>query len=101
MNKVKLASLLGFAMKSGNLKTGTENVVKSIVSGRAKIVILATNAAENSTKKITDKSMYYGVNLYRVFTIDELSKIIGKSNRVAVAVTDLGFASSMEKIITE
>ncbi len=101
MNKAKLMSLLGFCRKSGNLKSGSESVVKSIVTNRAKLVLLAVDASDNSSKKITDKATYYGVDLHKVLTVDEISKAIGQNNRVAVSVTDEGFAKSMLKVITE
>ncbi len=101
MNKAKLLSLLGFCRKSGNLKSGSESVVKTIVTGKSKLVILAVDASDNSIKKISDKAKYYDVPLFNVLTVDEISKAIGQNNRVAVSITDSGFASSMLKIITK
>ncbi len=101
MNSHKLKSMIGFCRKSGNLKSGTENVLKSIVSGKAKLILVATDASENSIKKVTDKAKYYEVDYYSVLTIDELSKAIGQNNRVSIAITDKKFASSIYKIINE
>ncbi|PID82800.1 MAG: 50S ribosomal protein L7ae [Clostridiales bacterium] len=101
MNSNKIKALLGFCQKSGNLKSGTENVVKSIITNKAKLIFLATDTAINTRKKINDKANFYGVDIISIFTVDEISNIVGKNNRVAVAIIDKGFAASIKKILAD
>src|SRR3712207_8960322 len=53
--------------------TGEELVIKSIQQKEARLVFLANDAAVNLTKKVTDKSKYYEVEVSTVFDTLELS----------------------------
>ena len=87
MNKQKLANLLGLAQRANRIISGEELVVRAIQDGKAKLVFLANDAAPNLTKKITDKSHYYKVEVSTVFSTLELSTAVGKSRKV-LAITD-------------
>ena len=94
MNKQKLASLLGLAQRAGRIISGEELVVKAIQDKKAKLVFLANDAAPNLTKKITDKSHYYKVEVSTVFSTLEL----GKARKV-LAITDAGFTKKMRSLM--
>ena len=72
MNKEKLANLLGLAQRAGRIISGEELTVKAIQEGKAHLVFLAQDAAPNLSKKITDKSRYYQVEVSTVFSTLEL-----------------------------
>lgn len=93
MNKIK--SLLGFAAKAGKIYSGTDRVLEAVRFGKAELLVLAPDASAQSVKKFKDKASYYGVPLIEVLSAEELSKCIGKVNRVCVAVVDKGFAASI------
>ena len=98
MNKQKLASLLGLAQRAGRIISGEELVVKAIQDKKAKLVFLANDAAPNLTKKITDKSNYYKVEVSTVFSTLELSTAVGKARKV-LAITDAGFTKKMRSLM--
>ena len=98
MNKQKLASLLGLAQRAGRIISGEELVVKAIQDKKAKLVFLANDAATNLTKKITDKSHYYKVEVSTVFSTLELSTAVGKARKV-LAITDAGFTKKMRSLM--
>lgn len=50
MMKHKALSLLGMAMRAGKLVTGDETVLKSVQQGKAKLVIAAGDASDNTKK---------------------------------------------------
>ena len=52
----------------------------------------------NTTKKIIDKANFYQVKVINCFTSSELSKAIGKNNRMVIGVTDPGFAKKIKEI---
>ncbi|WP_239616973.1 YlxQ family RNA-binding protein [Cohnella mopanensis] len=91
----KVLSRLGLATRAGKLISGEEVVLKAIRSGEAKLVLLAGDASDNTTKKITDKCKSYGVPLLVGFTRFELGSAVGKPERVLFAVTDRGFADML------
>ena len=79
MNKQKLANILGLAQRANRIISGEELVVRAIQDGKAKLVFLANDAAPNLTKKITDKSHYYKVEVSTVFSTLEVSTSVGKA----------------------
>ncbi|QJD83334.1 YlxQ family RNA-binding protein [Cohnella herbarum] len=93
----KVLSRLGLATRAGKLISGEEVVLKAIRSGEAKLVLLAGDASDNTTKKISDKCNSYQVPLLVGFTRFELGSAVGKPERVLFAVTDRGFADMLAK----
>lgn len=91
----KVLSRLGLATRAGKLISGEEVVLKAVRSGEAKLVILAGDASDNTTKKIKDKCNSYSVPLVIGFTRFDLGSAVGKPERVLFAVTDKGFADML------
>ncbi|MFC6331124.1 L7Ae/L30e/S12e/Gadd45 family ribosomal protein [Paenibacillus septentrionalis] len=92
MKNDKALSALGMAMRAGKLATGDEIVLKAIRAGKAKLVVLAADASENTKKKFRDKCSSYQVSLKEAYDRESLGRAIGKAERVVIAVTDVQFA---------
>src|SRR5690606_1691906 len=92
MNNDKALSALGMAMRAGKLATGDEIVLKAVRANKAKLVIIAGDASENTKKKFRDKCGSYEVSLVEAFDRVRLGTAIGKAERVVIAVTDVQFA---------
>lgn len=94
LNKDTL-NLLGLAMRSRNIATG-EGVLKSIRNQSAKLVIIASDASDNTKKQLIDKCTHYQIE----YIIEEdstiISKAIGKNNRMAVSILNQDFASKIK-----
>ena len=86
------------AQRAGKVISGEELVIKAIQSGKAKLVFLANDAGDNLTKKTTDKSHYYKVEVSTVFNTLELSAALGKPRKV-VAIADAGFSKKMRTLM--
>ncbi|MFV8044299.1 YlxQ-related RNA-binding protein [Streptococcus pluranimalium] len=97
-NDQKLANLIGLAQKAGKVISGEELVIKAIQHQEANLVFLANDAGDNLTKKITDKSNYYQIEVSTVFNALELSMAIGKP-RKAIAIVDAGFSKKMRTLM--
>lgn len=97
-HKEKVLQLLGLVMRAGKLVTGEDATIRSIQNGQAKIVLIAKNTGENTTKRVTDKCSFYQVPLIQDFTQEEISHALGKS-RVVCAVTEAGFAKKINELI--
>lgn len=93
--------LLGLAARARKVVSGEELVVKEIRSGNAKIVFLANDASKNSSKKIQDKCTYYNVEYHVCGDRYDLGHATGKEARVALAITDKGFASKLSDLLNE
>ena len=93
--------LLGLAARARKIISGEELVIKEIRNGNAKIVLLASDAAANASKKVTDKCKYYNVELHIFGDRYDLGHATGKEARVALAITDSGFAKKMSSLLNE
>lgn len=65
-NLERLSSLIGLAQRAGKVISGEELVVKAIQHQQVILVFLANDAGPNVTKKVTDKSNYYNVEVSTV-----------------------------------
>lgn len=97
----KVLSMLGIATRAGKVVSGEFLVEKSIKRRKAKLVIVATDASDNTKKLFTDKTTFYGVKIYIYSNKENLGISIGKGARASVAVEDSNFANVIEKLISE
>jgi len=99
--KKRLLSMMALARKAGKLVAGEESCEKAIRGGVAYLVHVAQDASANTQKKFRDKSNYYTVPIYDIFTKEEISRHIGLHNRATFVVTDENFARKIIDIVGE
>ncbi len=97
MNENKVYSLLGLCQKAGKLVSGEFAVENAIKSGSACVVIVSSDASENTAKKFRDKCDYYSVPIFAFGNKEMLGHAIGKEVRTSIAITDNGFAKTLQK----
>lgn len=101
----KIYSLLGLAQKAGQIKSGEFMTEQSIKDRTAKLVIVASDASDNTKKHFTDMCVYRKIPIYVWGIKDDLGHATGKEFRASLAVTQEGFAKSikekMETVVTE
>ncbi len=109
----KILSLFGFAKKAGKLETGTDRICDEIrrhgfpseddsIKGYSThgIVVIASNASENTKKRIINACKYYRVEFYiSALSQTEIADRIGKASAAACATFDRGFADGIRKAI--
>lgn len=101
MKSDKILSLLGLAAKSGNIVSGEFMVEKQVKARKAFLVIVATDTSDGSKKSYTDMCTFYRTPIYFYGTKDSLGHCIGKEMRASVAITEKGFAGSIEKLLKD
>lgn len=97
----KILSLLGLAARGKNLVSGefsTENAVKE---RKAALVIVSSEASDNTKKMFTNMCAFYQTPIYFYGTKDALGHAVGKEMRASVAVTDKGLADSVIRHLEE
>ena len=95
----KLASYMGFAVKSRNLVMGFNTCVLAMNKKKIKLLIIAKDISENSGKKIEKEAKKHQVP-YRIYgTTDELSEMAGTGGRSIFGITDDNFAEVILKEI--
>ena len=101
LNQNKIFSLLGLATKSRNVVSGEFMTEKAVKSGDANLVLVGTDASDNTKKQFFDICEYYHVPIYQFGTKEELGHYMGKEMRASLAVTDAGFSKSLIKLLEE
>lgn len=97
----KVYSMIGLAEKAGNIVSGEFSTEKAIKSGKACLVIIASDASENTRKHFSDMCAYRNIPICIYGNKEELGRAIGKEVRVNLAVTNKGMADSIRKRIEE
>ena len=99
--KKKIESLLGFAARARAIRSGSGTCSIEIKRGKAKLLIIAEDAAENTVKKMSGEAKSRGVE-YRIYgSSDELSHITGQSGKATFVITDANFAECILAEIDE
>ena len=75
-----------------------ENAIRD---GKAKLVIIAQDASENTVKHFSDKCAYYRVTIRRAGEKESLGRALGKAERASVAVLDEGLAGKIMELLEE
>lgn len=95
MNSDKALSLLGLAVKAGKVVSGEFSTEESIKRHKAKLVIIAGDASDNTKKKFQDKCRFYKVPVFIYGSKYTLGHAMGKQERACAAIEDRGFAKSI------
>lgn len=78
-------SMLGIAMRAGQLSFGEDGVRKAIATGAAALVLLDSGASDNTKKRMHDSCTYYGVRLAET-AAGRLGEAVGRPGRMSAAV---------------
>ena len=78
-------SMLGLAMRAGQLSFGEDGVRKAIASVAAALVLLDAGASDNTKKRMRDSCAYYGVPLMET-AAGRLGEAVGRPGRMSAAV---------------
>lgn len=90
--------MIGLSVAAGKVSFGSESSVDSVRKGKAKLVIVATDASDRTKKLMYNKCGSYSVDIIEYATVLELGRITGKNQVSALAVCDKGLASEILKI---
>lgn len=97
----KVYSMIGIAEKAGKVVSGEFSTEKAIKGKKACLVILASDASENTRKHFSDMCAWRNIPVFRYGKKEELGHAVGKEMRVNLAITDKGLADSIRKRIEE
>lgn len=99
MNEQRLMSLLGLAQKAGKIASGEVAMENAVRSGKARLILIAADASDNTRKGHGDLAKYYQVSYHEVLSKEQLGNSIGKPPRAALAVTDAGFSKAINNTV--
>jgi len=95
-NEKRALSLLGIAMRAGQVTSGDSMCEREVRAGRAALVLLDAGVSANTRGKYAAMCAHHRVPL-AVISADALGRAIGKDNRMVAALPKGTFA---EKIWT-
>ncbi|MCR5175731.1 MAG: ribosomal L7Ae/L30e/S12e/Gadd45 family protein [Anaerovibrio sp.] len=101
MNKIKILNLLSMAQRANKVVSGDFAVVKAADGGKARLILVADDAAEETKKKYQRMAENAGIKLYYLTDKEELGHCIGKEFRAVAAILDKGFADALTKLFED
>ena len=97
----RVFSMIGMAQKAGKVVSGEFATEKAVKTGKAFLVIVSDAASDNTKKMFRNMCTFYEVPMYSYGTKEDLGHSMGKEFRASLAITDEGFAKSIEKRLKE
>ncbi|MDO4303456.1 MAG: ribosomal L7Ae/L30e/S12e/Gadd45 family protein [Bacillota bacterium] len=97
----RILSLLGLAARGRNLVSGEFSTEKAVKEGKAALVIVSSEASDNTKKMFTNMCSFYDTPIWFYGGKEALGHAVGKEMRASVAVTDAGLAASIIKHLEE
>lgn len=98
-NIQRLKFVLGMAQKAGKLASGDFAVKTALKTDKVKLLVIATDAAENTKKELKHLAETVKVESVEILTADMLGAAIGKVRRVSVAFLDDNFAKMLKSTL--
>ena len=83
--------------KAGETVSGGFSVERAVKEGKARLVVVALEASDNTKKMFRNMCEFYKVPGYFYGTKEGLGHFMGKEFRASMAVTDEGLAKAVEK----
>ncbi len=99
--KDKVLSMLGLAARSRNVVSGGFATEAAVKSGKAHLVIIAEDASDNTRKKYNNMCSFYEVPCAVYGSKEMVGHSMGREERSVLAVTDEGFANSIQKHLAD
>lgn len=87
---------LGLAFRAGKVVSGTDTVIEKLRKKQLYLILLASDASDNTKKKINDKAKTYGTKVIETYDSQTISISIGKSNIKVIGITDEGFSKIID-----
>ncbi len=95
----KFFRMLGLAARMRGIAFGEGAAKDAIRSGKAGLVIVASDASDNTKKKFRNSSEFYSVKLIEYSDKLTLGKYTGREFAVVLAITNQGIAEELQKCL--
>lgn len=92
MQDKKIDAYLGLCKRGAMLCSGEFQTLNAIKNYKAMLVIIASDASENSRKKLQDKCRFYNVKSVIYSNKVTLGLLIGSGEKTSVTILDRNFA---------
>lgn len=93
--------MIALCQKARGLVAGEFACKQAVLEKKAQLVIVATDASNNTKKLFGDKSNYRQIPYVEWGTKEKLGNILGKDPRAVIAIVDTHFATKISQMIQE
>lgn len=97
----KIVCLLSMAQRANKIVSGGFAVEKELAGKKAKLLIVAEDASEETKKSYTNMALRYKIPMYHILTKEELGECLGKNFRASAVLLDAGFSKALQKLIEQ
>lgn len=97
----RICNLISIAQRAGRMASGAFAVEKSLQEGSVRYLLIAEDAADETTRKYIELAEKYHVPYGRILEKSTLGHILGKEYRSVAGVLDEGFAKRVHSILEE
>jgi ribosomal protein L7Ae-like RNA K-turn-binding protein len=91
--------MIGLATKAGKVASGEFAVESAVKKRKAVMIIIASDASDNTKKSFKNMGAYYQVPVYVYGTKESLGLCTGRAYRASLAILDAGFGKTITKLI--
>lgn len=95
----RVLSLLSLSKKAGKIKSGGFAAEEAVKSGKAYLVIVSSDASENTRKHFSDMAAFRDIPFRLYSDSGSIGHALGQDMRKCVAVTDSGFSKKILELI--
>ena len=99
MMENKIYQMISLCQKARKLAAGEFAAKQAVMDKKALLVIIATDASNNTKKLFNDKCAYRNIICVEWGTKDQLGKFLGKEERAVVAIIDEGLANKISEML--
>ncbi|MGN0470632.1 MAG: L7Ae/L30e/S12e/Gadd45 family ribosomal protein [Acutalibacteraceae bacterium] len=97
----KLLSFLGIARRAGRLSLGFDTATEAMTKGRSKLLLLACDLSERTTRSITETAQKSGTQTIVLnIPMEQIGISLGKITGI-ISVNDEGFAEKLKTLCAE
>lgn len=99
MQRDKVLSMIGMARRANAVSLGEQMCSEAVKNKKAKLVIIACDASDNTKKSVKNSCEYYNVEYIEYADRENLGKFCGLDLIAALSVNDDNFADGIMKKI--
>lgn len=96
-----MLGLIGLATRAGKIVSGEEKVYLDLKNNNSHLIILSSDASQNTSKKAFDKCSFYNKKLIVFSDRYSLGRYTGKEFSVLLSVCDKNFSEQILKLYYE
>ena len=97
----RIRNLLSMAQKAGRIVSGSTAVEQALQAKKAKRILVAVDATEDSREKFEYLSEKYKIPCSLCLTKEALGECLGREYRAVAALLDKGFSDALRKLLDE